>query len=65
MKLIGYVIVPESHLSCFPPKSAQNRQEAIYIGGQENWRERTLTWRKGDFSVLDDTAMDFFQGQIV
>ena len=50
MKLIGYVIVLESHLSCFPPNTAQNRQEAMYIGGKQNWRERTYIWRKRDFS---------------
>ena len=34
MKLIGYVIVIELHLSCFPPKTAQTQQEAVYIGGK-------------------------------
>ena len=61
MKLTDYVIVLELHLSCFPPKTAQNRQKAMYIGR----KERNIGGKARDFFMLDDTAMDFIQGQIV
>ena len=40
---------------------AKNSAEST--GSDVYWREQI--WRKRDFFMLDDTAMDFVQGQIV